>query len=455
MVCPIFKKGAKSDPGNYRPVSLTCVVGKVMESILVDALISHMVTNKLLRASQHGFLPGKSTVTCMLEYLETLTRWMDEGRSFDVLYCDFAKAFDKVPWERLLAKLEGLGVGGDLLGWVRVWLTGGRQQSVVLNGKQSSWGEIVSGVIQGSCLGPALFLVFINDIDTAVDLTSSFLSKFADDTKMASIVETEEDRKKFQAGVDGLATWSKDWQLLFNVGKCKVMHFGARNNKFNYTMDGVRLEEVEVEKDVGVLVASNLRPSQQCSAAAGKANGVLGQISRAVSYRDKKTFVQLFKVYVRPHLEYCIQAWSPYWKADKEKLEKVQRRAVNMVAGLKGKTYEDKLKEVGLTSLEERRNRGDMIQTFKIIHGLDNVDVGTWFKMAGDRAREGAVNTRQSRDITRLVEGESHYENRRNFFSQRVPSRWNSLPETTRQQTTVLGFKAAYDGTTLRHTGQP
>ena len=189
LVCPIFKKGTKSDPGNYRPVSLTCVVGKVMESILVDALINHMVTNKLIRASQHGFLPGKSTVTCMLEYLETLTKWMDEGRSFDVLYCDFAKAFDKVPWERLLAKLEGLGVGGDLLGWIRVWLTGGRQQCVILNGQQSGWGEIVSGVIQGSCLGPALFLVFINDIDTAVDLTNLFLSKFADDTKMASKVK--------------------------------------------------------------------------------------------------------------------------------------------------------------------------------------------------------------------------------------------------------------------------
>ena len=121
----------------------------------------------------------------------------------------------------------------------------------------------MSGVIQGSCLGPALFLVFINDIDTAVDLTSSFLSKIADDTKMASIVETEDDRKKFQEGVDGLATWSKEWQLLFNVGKCKVMHFAARNNKFNYTMDGVRLDEVQVEKDVGVLVADNLRPSQQ------------------------------------------------------------------------------------------------------------------------------------------------------------------------------------------------
>ena len=155
LVCPIFKKGAKCDAGNYRPVSLTCIVGKVMESILVDALINHMVSNKLLRASQHGFLPGKSTVTCMLEYLETLTKWMDEGRCFDVIYCDFAKAF---------------------LGWVRKWLTGGRFQSVILNGQHSNLGEIMSGVIQLSCLGPAIFLTFIYDIDTAVDLTVSLLS---------------------------------------------------------------------------------------------------------------------------------------------------------------------------------------------------------------------------------------------------------------------------------------
>ena len=119
------------------------------------------------------------------------------------------------------------------------------------------------------------------------------------------------------------------------------------------------LEVVEVEKDVGVLVSSRLKPSQQCSAAAGKVNGVLGRISRAVQYRDKRTFVQLYKVYVRPHLEYCIQAWSPYHQAHKDKLEKVQRRAVNIVAGLKGRTYEQKLVEVGLTTLKERRVRGD------------------------------------------------------------------------------------------------
>ena len=118
---------------------------------------------------------------------------------------------------------KGLEWGGNILGWVRKWLTGGRFQSVILNGQQSHWGEIVSGVIQGSCLGPALFLIFINDIDTAVDLTSSLLSKFADDTKWARVVESEEDKRKFQEGVAGLARWSQDWQLLFNAGKCKTL----------------------------------------------------------------------------------------------------------------------------------------------------------------------------------------------------------------------------------------
>jgi ribonuclease P/MRP protein subunit RPP40 len=289
----------------------------------------------------------------------------------------------------------------------------------------------VSGVIQGSCLGPALFLIFINDIDTAVDLTSSLLSKFADDTKWARIVESEDDKRRFQEGVDGLARWSQDWQLLFNVGKCKIMHFGTKNCHSKYTMNGQEMEEVEVEKDVGVLVTTNLKPSQQCSAAAGRGNGVLGQITRAVKYRDKRTFIQLYKVYVRPHLEYCIQAWSPYTQADKVKLEQVQRRAVNMVAGLRGRTYEQKLRKVGLTTLEERRIMGEMIQNSRILNGIDQVEAITWFTMATDRDRTGAAITRHSRD-TNMIVGVSKIDVRKNFFSQRVPRYWNSLPETTR-----------------------
>ena len=144
-VCPIFKKGSKGDPANYRPVSLTCVVGKVMESLIRDKIVEHLERHKLIRPSQHGFLKGKSTTTNLLVYMETLTRLMDQGHAVDVLYLDFAKAFDKVPHQRLLAKCKGLGLDGRVLEWIRVWLED-RQQRVVLNGEASEWADVVSGV---------------------------------------------------------------------------------------------------------------------------------------------------------------------------------------------------------------------------------------------------------------------------------------------------------------------
>ena len=122
---------------------------------------------------------------------------------------------------------------------------------------------------------------------------------------------------------------------------------------------------------------------------------------------------------------------------------------------MRSRTYEEKLREVELTSLEERRNRGDMITTFRVVNGIDNVERRTWFKMAVDQEREGAANTRNSNDVTRIEEGVSRYELRRNFFSQRVSNRWNSLPKSTRQQSSVLAFKAALDGTILRQPGLP
>ena len=161
----------------------------------------------------------------------------------------------------------------------------------------------------------------------------------------------------------------------------------------------------------------------------------------------------VFMCYADKHLEYCVQAWSPYSEADKNKLEQVQKRAVNMVAGLRGRTYEEKLREVGLTTLHDRRVRGDMIQTFKILNHVDQVNTNTWFSRAGERDREGATNTRHSMDTTQLVEGQSRTQIRRSFFSQRVPRQWNTLSQTTRQQTSVLNFKAAYDGTRLREPG--
>jgi hypothetical protein len=219
-VTPIFKKGTRSEPGNYRPVSLTSVCCKLLESILRDELMKHLTANCLLNPSQHGFMPGKSCTTNLLEFMEKMTSVIDAGQPFDVVFLDFAKAFDKVPRERLLEKLRAHGVRGRALNWIRNWLTG-RKQRVVLNGKYSSWADVLSGVPQGSVLGPILFLIFINDLDFAA-LLIDILRKFADDTKLGQTVTTLEERELLQQALDSLCRWAEEWGMEFNIKKCKV-----------------------------------------------------------------------------------------------------------------------------------------------------------------------------------------------------------------------------------------
>ena len=170
---------------------------------------------------------------------------MDGGEAVDVVFLDFAKAFDKVPVRRLLKKVRSHGIGGQLFRWIEAWLTD-RRQRVVLNGEASLWAAVLSGVPQGSVLGPLLFLIFINDLDnsaTAIDI----LFKFADDTKVAQPIRSDEDRDRLQAALDGLVSWADCWGMEFNVQKCKVMHVGRTNPGHPYSMSGVQLGTTEEE----------------------------------------------------------------------------------------------------------------------------------------------------------------------------------------------------------------
>ena len=206
---------------------------------------------------------------------------------------------------------------------------------------------------------------------------------------------------------------------------------------------GVVLEETVEEKDVGVMIRNDLKSTSQAAKSAKKANQVLGQMARAFYYRDKFTWTHLYKTYVRCHLEYCVQAWSPYYAADKELLEKVQRRAVGMISGLTGGSYEEKLAEIGLTTLEQRRKRGDMIQTWKIVHRADNVEKETWFEMTADG--EAVHRTRLTKDKTKIVKPRTKYKLRENYFSVRVVDEWNQLSQRVREAKTINSFKNMYD----------
>ena len=362
------------------------------------------------------------------------------------LYLDFAKAFDKVPHQRLLAKIKAAGIDGHVATWIASWLSN-RTQRVVLNGVASGWEWVASGVPQGSVLGPTLFLIFINDLDCVVDIMSSMLSKFADDTKLIRCVENNSDRDALQSDINALTKWSDDWQMAFNKDKCKVMHFGRRNQGFTYTMGGhapagTVLENSREEKDLGVLIHDSLKPSSQCAKAVMKANQVLGQMSRSFTYRDRYTWVRLYKQYVRPHLEYAVQAWCPWNDADIELIENVQRRAIRMVSGLSSSVYEDRLRELGITSLKERRLRGDMIEVWKIMHGEVNVDPNIWF----DRAAEHSIRTtRQASSPFNLRPRPWNLEIRKNFFTHRVVKPWNDLGFDVQNSDSIDSFKVAYD----------
>jgi len=361
-----------------------------------------------------------------------VTHYIDHGYPIDVIYLDFQKAFDKVPHKRLKMKIDALGITGEVLNWIENWLKD-REQRVVLLGSNSKWTRVKSGVPQGSVLGPLLFLIYINDIDDSV---CSNLLKFADDTKVFSVVHTKNDIDRLQKDLLNLGNWSQDWLMLFNVDKCKVMHLGINNNKANYELNGKTLEEVIEERDLGVIIQNDLKCTKQCLKVVSTANKVLGMIKRSFSIRDKDVILQLYKTLVRPHLEYSVQAWRPHLRKDIDLLEGVQRRATKLIFDLKDKCYEDRLRCLNLTTLETRRLRGDLIEVFKIFKGFDNVDPSTFFELSTAPTRGHYL---------KLVKPTCKLDVRKLSFSHRVIEIWNSLDDTIVACDSINSFKNRID----------
>lgn len=291
-----------------------------------------------------------------------------------------------------------------------------------------------SDVPQGSVLGPLLFILYINDIDDGI---VSRLSKFADDTKLFSEVSTKSNVIKLQSDIDKLAQWVNTWQLKFNEDKCKVLHFGSNNPKEKYQLNNIDLESSRFEKDLGVLISDDLKPSSHIDGVILKANRILGMMYRSIQTRTKDVMLPLYTALVRPHLEYCVQAWCPHYIKDIQKLEKVQRRAIRMITDLRGHTYEQKLKELKLFSLGKRRIRGDIISTFRLLKGIDKLDSHVLFTPS--------LNIRTRGHYLKLEKTKVKTDTRKYFFSNRIVDLWNSLPIEAISCKTVSSFKHHLD----------
>ena len=437
-VRPIFKKGSKSSPDNYRPVSLTSVVCKVFEKIIRDALCCHMKENNILSPDQFGFCQGRS---CVTQLLVTINDWMfslDNHVPVDAAYLDFSKAFDSVPHKRLLHKLSSYGIKGNVLNWVSDFL-GDRTQFVSINDKKSSPIPVTSGVPQGSVLGPTLFIYYINDLP---DSTDQIVRLFADDSKVYSEIKSQEDINKLQKGIDDMVSWSEKWLMRFNSKKCKILHLGKNNPNHTYHMkegnDINPLAATECEKDLGVNVDPLLNFDQHINQVCKKARSISGLLMRTMTCRNWDIMVPLFKALIRPHLEYANPVWSPYKAKYIKQIEQIQRDFTRHVYGMKNLEYAQRLRCLKLPSLQYRRFRGDLIEVFKLTHDLYDPQTTKSLLTSAIFPFTRCHNYKLHKLRTNTVQYKQ-------FFTNRVVDSWNNLPHAIVNAESVNSFKNLVD----------
>lgn len=436
-ICPIFKKGSRSCPENYRPVSLTSVLSKLLEKLVGKQIMEHVLTNNIVPKQQHGFLKGKSTATNLLESLNMWIEMQEHNVPVDVIYLDYSKAFDTVPHRRLVKKLESVGINGSLLNWIENFLNG-RKQRVVVNGVMSRWIEVLSGVPQGSVLGPLLFLIFVSDIPSLIE---NSISLFADDTKLYG----KNCGTSLQDDLTKLVEWTKLMQMCFNASKCKVMHLGKQNPCIPYTMLNANneqciLERTYVEKDLGVHVDEQLSFKEHVVNQVNKANRALGALKHTFKFMDKYSFKYLYKSLIRPHLEYASVAWSARFRYSQDLLERVQRRATKIVPELKNLPYSSRLEILDLHTLSFRRKRTDVLQMYKFTHGFDYFDFDYKCEVCGRPVFEKTMLSSTRGHPYKLQHHLCGPIKKHSFFGRVVPL-WNNLKSETVCSETVNEFK--------------
>ena len=407
LISPVHKGGSRGLPSNYRPVALTSHIIKLFERVVRMRLVAHLEENNLLPDGQHGFRARRSCLTQLLSYWDKILEQMEEGKGVDAVYTDFAKAFDKCETGVLLHMLQECGVQGKVGCWLAAFLDPNvRKQAVGVDGRLSSLVFVMSGVPQGTVLGPCLFLVHLMDISTTLS-DGTTVSSFADDTRLQRGIATEKDCELLQLDLDKVYTWADEVGMMFNAAKFELLRFwhnidDAPDILYMYP-DGGPIEEKDCLRDLCVRLSTDLTFQTQIDMVIESGNRMAGWALRTFRRRGSQLMLTLLRSLIQPRLDYCSQLWSPRDQASINRIESVQRHFISQIRGpqLLGINYWEKLSFLRVYSQERRRERYQICFLWKQNLGLINGYDLKW--QWSDRRGRLAIPNRIARDAPSKV----------------------------------------------------
>lgn len=435
IVVPIYKKGKRNDPTNYRPISLTSVLCRLLERIIHNHIFMHMMENQIISEAQHGFMTGRSTQTQQLHFLEKITKMHDEIKQTEIVYLDFSKAFDTVSHKKLLQVLQLYGLDPTITQWIEMYLDH-RIQTTIVDNVYSDSVPVTSGVPQGSVLAPLLFIVYTEDLIRSINQAcpNTTVYSYADDIKLVS-----NDPVDLQQALNTVLAWIEKWQLQLNTKKSEHLTIRMKSPITLYIKDE-DIPKVNQVRDLGITLSDDLKWSPYINKVRAKANTLSYSILRMFSSNNCWLLLNLFKTYVRPLLEYNTCSWSPYLDYNVTDLENIQKQFTRKICtrcNISFSSYEDRLEKLCLESLQERRIKTDLTFLYKIIHNYVDINFNTFFQ----------INTFSGHNLRRH---KFHIERNKipnsqplsNFFTYRVIKHWNDLPGDIVNAITLESFKS-------------
>ena len=437
-VTPLFKKGIKSDPNNYRPISVIPIISKVFERIVYNQLFHYLDDNKLLPGCQSGFRSLHSTLTALLEATNAWSVNIDNGLLNGVVFIDLTKAFDTIDHEIILRKMSYLGVDQAAIKWFSSYLSG-RTQRCNVSGKLSSARTLSCGVPQGSILGPLLFLIYINDLLNSRG--GAVPRMFADDTNLTLSAKTLTELKlALTPELNNLSCWLKANKLSLNVAKTELMIIGSRQrlsaqyDDVEIRIDDQIIKRVDHTKSLGLTIDAQLSWGKHVEEICKKVSSAIGALKRVRPFISKETTIQIYNALIMPHFDYCSPAWDCLSGYLGDKLQILQNRAARIITKSPFDASSNHLlSTLSWERLSLRRKKQKALMMYKTMNDLAPEYLHSLFSQ-----RHSAYNLRNSEGRLTLSKPSTNYLKR--SFSYSGAMLWNNLPKNFKNVASVEHF---------------